>query len=298
MKTVRPSLVTEFFLSSIVLTYCAYATSGFIESAHAAPTAKRATTAKSSISSPSADDPWAVLKKTEIVKAMKTAMGSSFPLFEQQTQNLEHFEVKGDDMFSHGGVAGLYTEMESAISINKKTNRTQIAILDDGKLNIWGASSNAELTPSMSGFIKDLKSRRTNHKLDTIFQSPGNSTIKITQSPKATNKNVSVKSPTGTYSRDKQWDGATLKVLQLKGNKLKFDISATHGANTGGASGELNLVNNKATYNGEGFKLTFDFRGSSVAVGESGDGFGGMGVTAVGTYKKTDDKAPTFDNIN
>jgi len=297
MKTFSSSLTYKMAVSSLVLASCVCAD---VNSALAAPTVTtKTTTTKSSTSAFNIDEPWSVLKTPKVIEAMKTAMGSSYPQFKESTQQLESFTVKGDELFSHGGVAGLYTEMESAISFNQKNNRAQVAILDDGKLKIWGASANGELTASMSAFIADLKSRRQNLAWKVVFQSPGKPTTKTSSTKsKTVVRNITTASPTGTYSRDSQWDGATLKVLKLNGNKLKFEISAAHGANTGGADGEIALVNNKATYTGEGYKLTFDYQGKSIGVDESGDGFGGMGVTATGTYKKTDDKTPTFDDLN
>lgn len=295
MKTASTSLLSKIVVSSIALTYCLCADAGFVNSALAAPIKK--TSASKSSSSLDPDQPWSVLKNPNVIAAMKTAMGSSYPQFEDSTQQLESFQIKGDEMFSHGGVAGLYTAMESAISFNKKSNRAQVAILDSDQLNIWGATGNVELTPSMSAYIKDLRSRRQDDLLKLVFKLPGKSATKVASSKsKTVAKNIKTTSPTGTYDRDSKWDGATLKVLKLNGNKLKFEISANHGGNTGGASGEVKLVHNKAVYSGDGYKLTFNYSGKSIGVDESGSGFGGLGVTAVGTYKKTDDKPPTFDD--
>lgn len=84
---------------------------------------------------------------------------------------------------------------------------------------------------------------------------------------------------------------------KLKDNKIKFNISAVHGANTGEASGVIPLINNKGTYAGEGFKLTFYYRGNIIGVEQPGNGFGGLNVHAGGTYRKTD-KVPVINSDN
>jgi hypothetical protein len=251
------------------------------------------------------DDIWSILENASVKQSMKDVMGNEYPLFKERTQQLESVQVKGDEIFSQGGVEGLYTIQESAIDFNTKTNRAQVAILDDNNLNIWGAANNAELTKPMKEYVADLQSRKTNVTVNLKFQPPNKSTIAsvaVTQSKAKTNAKAATKrpisfaSPVGTYHRESQWDGGTLQIVKLKGNKIKFALTAAHGANTGGASGIVDLVNNKATYKGEGFQLGFDYGGKSVFVSESGEGFGGMNVHTDGTYKKTDDKVPTIDD--
>jgi hypothetical protein len=111
-------------------------------------------------------------------------------------------------------------------------------------------------------------------------------------------KHLSIASPSGTYERESRWEGATLQIVKLEDNKIRFHLQAAHGANTGAASGVIPLFKNKGTYVGEGFKLTFDYRGNVIGVEQSRSGFGGLNVDAGGLYKKTDDKVPVIRSDN
>jgi len=130
-------------------------------------------------------------------------------------------------------------------------------------------------------------------------EAPNESTI-ASQPAKKTKvkKHLSIASPSGTYERESQWEGATLQIVKLKDNKIEFHLQAAHGANTGEASGVILLFKNKGTYVGEGFKLTFDYRGNVIGVEQSGSGFGGLNVDASGIYKRTDDKVPVISSDN
>jgi len=124
-------------------------------------------------------------------------------------------------------------------------------------------------------------------------EAPNESTI-ASQPAKKTKvkKHLSIASPSGTYERESQWEGATLQIVKLKDNKIEFHLQAAHGANTGEASGVILLFKNKGTYVGEGFKLTFDYRGNVIGVEQSGSGFGGLNVDAGGLYKRRMTRCP------
>ncbi len=294
------SLVSVFVLSN-------FAQMGFANSVNHAPSklTQKVKAPASLASLIKSDDIWSILRNETVVQSMKNAMGNEYPLFAERTQQLESLKVKGDEIFSQGGVEGLYTIQESALDFNTKTNHAQVAILDNDNLNIWGAANNSELTKLMKDYVTDLQSRKSDVTVNLKFLPPNKSTIAYARETKSQSKtkakatskrSISVASPVGTYHRESQWDGGTLQIVKLKGDKIKFGLTAAHGANSGGASGIVDLVNNKATYKGEGFQLGFDYRGKSVIVTESGEGFGGMNVYADGTYKKTDDKVPTIDD--
>jgi hypothetical protein len=245
-------------------------------------------------------DAWKVLHNPTVVHNMKAVMGNKYSLFEERTQSLDQVEMDGDEIFSQGGVQGLYTITEGAFDLNIKTGRVQVALLDNSALDIWGAASTSDLSVGMSKYIKDLQDRKGNEtELQVRFEAPNESTI-ASQPAKKTKvkKHLSVASPSGTYERESRWEGATLQIVKLEDNKIKFHLQAAHGANTGEASGVIPLFKNKGTYVGEGFKLTFDYRGNVIGVEQSGSGFGGLNVDAGGIYKKTDDKVPVISSDN
>jgi hypothetical protein len=303
MSTLKTSFQLSLLSVSVLSSFAPPATV-FANSVNHAPnkSTKKVTAPASLASLIKSDNIWAILQNAAVKQSMKNVMGNEYPLFAERTQQLESIQLNGDETFSQGGVEGLYTIQESAIDFNTKTNRAQVAILDNDNLNIWGASNSAELTKPMKDYVANLKSRKSDVTTKVMFQPPNKSTIAYVSDTKSkantktgSKKNISVASPSGTYSRESQWDGGTLQIVKLKGNKIKLGLSAAHGANTGGASGIVDLVNNKATYKGEGFKLGFEYGGKSMFVTESGEGFGGMNVHADGTYKKVDDKVPAID---
>jgi hypothetical protein len=211
-------------------------------------------------------DAWKVLGDPAVARNMKAVMGNKYFLFEERTQLLDEIRVEGDELFSSGGVQGLYTIMEGAFDLNTKTGQVQVALLDDTTLNVWGAASTSDLSAGMSNYIKDLQERMgSERELQVRFEAPNDSTIESEPAKKTkAKKRVNMASPSGTYERESQWEGATLKIVKLKGNKIKFHLQAYNGANTGEASGIIPLINNKGTYVGEGFKLTFNYRGNVI----------------------------------
>jgi hypothetical protein len=253
---------------------------------------------------------WGILDDPTVMQNMKAVMGNKYSLFNERTQILDQLQVNGDEIFSEGGVAGLHTIMEGAFVVDAKTGRVQVALLDDRALNVWGAAGASDLSDGMRNYIKDLQERKCNreacdpdNEIKVSFEAPDQSTIESEPATKSKmKKHLSTASPSGTYVREGQFDRATLEIDELKDNKIKFKLSAVYGANTGDASGIIPLINNTGVYEsegfdkGEGFKLTFRYRGGVIDVDESGSGFGGLNVDAGGTYKKTDDKAPVIES--
>jgi hypothetical protein len=236
------------------------------------------------------ENAWKVLEHPLVKTAMKTVMGNKYPLFEQRTAQLADTEAKGDEISSRGGVEGLYHIQEGAFAYNKKTQRIQIGLLDDQTVYIWGASNENDLSPSMQAFVDSVS--------DTIvFEAPNQSTIKLKQTKKVVKKNLNLTTPTGTYEREQKWNEATLKVIALPGNKLKFKLSAAHEGNCGEEAGTLVLRKNRAIYKNDYYTLQFVYKGSEFEVTQiAGESFGGMNVYADGYYKKIDDAKPKIDD--
>lgn len=248
------------------------------------------------------DDSWQILENPAVKQAMAAVMGDKAGLFVEQTQQLAQPEKSGDVIFASGGIEGLFTQNESAFSFNTKTNKMQIAILADNALNVWGAANEAAICAPMQSWIAALRERRhetgsSAARMSVSLEAPGKTTITSTKYQKVgVKKNLKTGTPTGTYERASRWDGAELQVKSLGANKIKFNLSASHAANTGEASGQLVLQNNRGVYKDENIRLQFVYSGKSFSITQLGDGqFGGMGVYADGTYIKTDDKEPKFE---
>jgi hypothetical protein len=228
-------------------------------------------------------------------------MGNKYVLFEDRTQQLNSVEVNGDDVFAQGGVEGLYTIQEGAFCFNTKTRHIQVALLDENNLDIWGAAQESELSKPMKNFIVDLQKRKGGSASKLKFEAPDQSTIAAVEAPKTVAKKhpkqLNLTSPTGTYERPSKWDDGTLQVVKLAGGKIRFGLSAQHAANSGEASGIIELKNNKGVYKADDYQLNFEYNGKSFSIKQTGDGmFGGMGVSADGLYKKTDDKTPKIED--
>src|SRR5208337_547719 len=97
-------------------------------------------------------DAWEVLHNPTVAHNMKAVMGNKYSLFEERTQSLDQVEVDGDEIFSQGGIQGLYTITEGAFDLNIKTGRVQVALLDNSALDIWGAASTSDLSVGMSKY--------------------------------------------------------------------------------------------------------------------------------------------------
>ncbi|HEY9774818.1 MAG TPA: hypothetical protein V6C81_13735 [Planktothrix sp.] len=110
-------------------------------------------------------------------------------------------------------------------------------------------------------------------------------------------KNLKISSPTGTYERPGADNPATLKIMKLSSNQIKFDLIAENGPNSGEAAGTITLTNNRGIYKGDNFQLVFTYGGKTFNVQQTGDGqFGGMSVRADGLYNKTSGATPNIPN--
>ncbi|GBC62739.1 DUF1311 domain-containing protein [Desulfonema ishimotonii] len=88
----------------------------------------------------------------------------------------------------------------------------------------------------------------------------------------------------GVYTND----GGELKVHQLSANKIKFELFASYGMNTGGAEGEAVLEQNKAVFVDTEYdcRLVFYFSNNKVSIDQEGTCGMGLNVSASGDYFK------------
>jgi hypothetical protein len=144
-------------------------------------------------------DAWKVLSDPAVARNMKAVMGNKYFLFEERTQSLDEIRVEGNELFSSGGVQGLYTIMEGAFDLNTKTGQVQVALLDDTTLDVWGAASTSDLSAGMSNYIKDLQERMgSERELQVRFEAPNDSAIESEPAKKTkAKKRVNMASPSG-----------------------------------------------------------------------------------------------------
>lgn len=262
------------------------------------PTAKNADNLKRFAK---ATDGWKVVNDPLVKKCMKAAMGNAVDRYFDNTQLLETPKVTGDDLVVTGGVRGLFTITESVLSLNLRNNTACVGLLDDNKIDIYGAQTTAALPKAVKDYIRDLEKRKA-EKVTVSFLKPDTKPVKKAASAKRQPvKALNIENLTGTYQRDdsSQFDSSDLAVELLKDGKIKFQIEAMSGSHTGEATGEAAVKNGIATFTDKisdncSYTLTMKFKGKYVEVTQDGEGFGGMGVTADGKYVKTDDSKPNF----
>lgn len=245
------------------------------------------------------DSLWTVLEDAEVKKEMQTVMGAAVENYFDATQVTELPSVNGDDLYSAGGVRGLFTLSESFFDLNLANKKLCLAVLNDRALSIYGASSFEQLPAPVREYIEDLQTRIAPDKLKIQFEKPAPGAPQTAAKPEF-KKHVRLGVVTGSYSRvdtDPRFECAAVKVLRLRCNKIKFSCTAFSGSHSGEASAIVDIKDNCADYSfasgaDSGYKLTLRFDGKYLYVEQAGEGFGGIGVTASGTYRKVDDQEP------
>ena len=248
------------------------------------------------------DELWKVLEDSEIKALMKQTMGSDTEKYFNVSQLIEMPNVDKDELYAAGNVRGLAGIMESFFDLNMASKKLCICVLDDGQLSIYGAADHEALPAAVREYIKDLQGRMDRRPKIVFAKANTNVALTAQESKQAQpKKHMNVAVVTGSYKRvdcDPRFNGADLKVVRLPGGKINFSCQAIDGAHTGEASGVVPISkSNIAVYKqDEGadmtYKLIMHFDGKYVHVAQVGDGFGGIGVTATGTYEKMDDHKP------
>lgn len=102
---------------------------------------------------------------------------------------------------------------------------------------------------------------------------------------------------TGTYERKgNRFIHATLLVEQLPGDQIRFQIFANNGGNSGQAAGTIKVVDHSGNFKEADSEIELKFSGGKIVVSGNDSYFCGNAVTLLGTYVKTSDGAPKFDN--
>ena len=237
---------------------------------------------------------WEILENPLVKKRMKEVMGSKLPMFEENSQQMNSAEKHGDEIFASGGVAGLYGFSESAFCLNTKNGQLEVAVLDNNVLHLWGVADVKQMSQPMSNYVANLKKARGKSEPAIAMKfeaATSDKLVKAKPASTAKKENLNLSSPTGTYKRVEKGDTATLEVKSIAVNKIQFNFSASHGGNSGEASGVVMLVNNHGVYREGDFQLAFDYKGNSFVLKQTGESIFGMGVYADGIYNKISNKS-------
>ncbi len=243
-------------------------------------------------------DPFSISSAPYFKDALKKLMGTNAIIYDQDTQMVE-VENSGNYIVVRGGIRGLDLSLSSLVVIDSKTGRLWVGTMNGDGLTIYGARTTADLPKPFSKWSNDIPEHPK-----MILSGP------TTKPPKVDlpewmqvkpNANLTTVATTGTYAR-RHGDfhqGAMLLIKEQKG-KIQFQLSASCGANTGGAEGNLIKRGDTGIYKSPDFdgKLEFEFSKNTIKVTEvPPGGFGGMGVTMSGTYDRVTDESPKFDPL-
>lgn len=234
-------------------------------------------------------NPWKVLRDPEIKKRIRNLMGNKDTNFWNCTQLVEEPKISGDHYTFNAGVRGLYTLSESVFDLNLTTGNCCCGYLQDDVLHIFGAESMKDVPKPMQDYLN--KRGFTNTEFDKADWTP----IKTEVKPKS-KKRLNFASLTGEYERKDvtQFSGASLDVLTLPKGKIKFSISAVDGGHSGQAEGTVPIINRRAVYRNGKARIEMKFNGPTVTVSGDDSNLCAIGVTLLGTFKKTDDY-PRFE---
>jgi len=235
------------------------------------------------------------LDSAPIKDLLTKLMGGDYEKFLNCTQYFNDMKRHGTQRFLCGDVHLMTNYMEFFLFVDLATKQCVAGYLGDG-INVYGARSEAEFPPDVSSWIKDLKSR-AGYPIEVHFKvaSP------IVQKAKAPiPKNLNTTTWTGTYKfEEDRFIEGRLRIQQLPGNKITFQIQSGNGGGTCDANGTVIVQGNDAIFRDSEGKITFHRKGGLIEVDQKDKGVGrcGMGVSLDGSYKKIDDKPPKFDKL-
>jgi len=243
-------------------------------------------------------DAWDVVNDPKVQAAMKKVMGNKVSDFFDVTQMLEMADVEGDSFTTYGGIRGLFTLTETVFNLNLKTGEVCVGVLDIDKIKVYGTKNGTSVPKPVREYLTNLAQRKHGEKLAVIYAQPDWSKHESKEVAKPKKLNLNTAIVTGEYERigvDTRFEGGSLQVEKLDGNRIKFNLMACSGAHSGGAEGIIPIKDNLAVYKNDAFTIEMKFSGNTVTICQEGEGFGGIGVTAAGIYEKTDDQTPAIE---
>jgi hypothetical protein len=180
--------------------------------------------------------------------------------------------------------------MVSLFYLNYSTGKLCVGYVDDSKIHLFGVKDKADVPPVINEYAnKSLRGKTI------VFDVADWKPVKKTAARK--NAPLNLAKLTGTYERKgNRFIQADMLVEQLPENQIKFQIYANNGGNSGQAAGTIKLVDGCGSFKEADSEIVLKFSGGKVLVSGNDSYFCGNAVTLLGTYAKTSDKSPRFDN--
>lgn len=236
-------------------------------------------------------DPWAVLQDPEVKASVHTLMGNLDEEYWGRTQLLDDSCSRGDDLLIAGDVRGLAGSMVSLFCLNYSTGKLCVGYVDDSKIHLFGVKAKNDVPQVINEYAKKNLAGKP-----IVFEvADRKAQEKTGAKTKATPLNLG--RLTGTYERKgNRFIQATMLVEQLPGDQIKFQVYANNGGNSGQAAGTIKLVGHCGSFKEADSEIELKVSGGKVVVSGNDSYFCGNAVTLLGTYVKTSDGAPKFDN--
>ncbi len=235
-------------------------------------------------------DRWVVLQDPEVKASIHALMGNLDEQYWGRTQLLDDSCSRGDDLLIAGDVRGLAGSMVSLFYLNYSTGKLCVGYNDGTKIHLFGVKGKSDVPQVLTEYAEKSLTGKP-----MVFDLADWKPAKNTGVRKAPPLNLA--KLTGTYERKgNRFIQATLLVEQLPGSQIKFQIYANNGGNSGQAAGTIKLVDCRGSFKEADSEIVLKFSSGKVVVSGNDSYFCGNAVTLLGTYAKTSDKSPRFDN--
>ncbi|MBP9091833.1 hypothetical protein KBI23_12485 [bacterium] len=238
-----------------------------------------------------ASGPWAVLQDPQVKAAIHAIMGNKDEEYWGRTQLLDDSYSSGDDLLIAGDVRGFSGSMVSLFYLNYSTGKLLAGYVDDSKIHLFGVKGKADVPQVMNEYANKALAGKTFVFDLADFKPVKNAETKTKAAP------LNLAKLTGTYERkDGRFIYSTMMIEQLPGSQIKFQIYANNGGNSGQAAGTIKMVEQCGRFKEADSEIQLKFSGGKVVVSGNDSYFCGNAVTLLGTYVRTSDGAPKFDN--
>lgn len=235
-------------------------------------------------------DRWVVLQDPAVKASVHALMGNLDEQYWGRTQLLDDSCSRGDDLLIAGDVRGLAGSMASLFYLNYSTGKLCVGYVDDSKIHLFGVKDKADVPHALNEYVNKSLLGKT-IVFDVADWKPAKNTTARKHAP------LDLAKLTGTYERKgNRFIQATMLIEQLPGNKIKFQIYANNGGNSGQAAGTIELVDGRGRFKETDSEIVLKFSSGKVVVSGNDSCFCGNAVTLLGTYAKTSDHSPRFDN--
>jgi hypothetical protein len=237
-------------------------------------------------------DPWNVLHDPQVKAAIHATMGNRDEEYWDRTQLLDDSYSRGDDLLIAGDVRGLAGSMVSLFCLNYSTGKLCVGYNDGTEIHLFGVKSKNDVPQVINEYAKKNLAGKP-----IVFEVADWKSAKATGTKTNKTTPLNLAKLTGTYERKgNRFIRATLLVEQLPGSKIKFQIYANNGGNSGQAAGTIKVVDQCGRFIEADSEIELKFSGGKIVVSGNDSYFCGNAVTLLGTYVKTSDGAPKFDN--